>query len=189
MSYRPDLAALLVDSARGAALTDAVYRVARVDLLEVRTLVGAVFGDRVRVVGSGPAGPWPPAGCWRPTSARTIDSNGTTVPTAACPCCGAMMWGFAGSGWCCCRCHPDPLAPRSETAEVVDAILFELARRADFPPVPLARAVTVLPGESAWRRFAIAGSAADRATARATLRAMLGECEKGGLGTPERTLV
>ena len=24
---------------------------------------------------------------------------------------------------------------------------------------------------------------------RATLRAMLGECEKGGLGTPERTLV
>jgi hypothetical protein len=189
VSYRPDLAALLVDPGRVAALTDAVYRVALVDLLEVRTLVGAVFGDGVRVVGSGPAGPWPPAGCWFPTSARTIDSNGTTVPTAGCLCCGAMMWGFAGSGWCCRRYHSDPLAPRSETAEVVDAIVFELARRADFPPVPLARAVTVLPGESAWRRFAIAGGAADRATARATLRAMLGECESVEHGTPERTRI
>jgi hypothetical protein len=108
VSYRPDLAALPVDSARVAALPDAVYRVALVDLLEVRILVGAVFGDGGRVVGSGPAG------CWLPTSARTIDSNGTTVPTGACPCCGAMMWGLAGSGWCCRRCHPDPRLAQAE---------------------------------------------------------------------------
>jgi hypothetical protein len=92
VSYRPDLAALLVDPARVAALTDAVYRVALVDLLEVRALVGAVFGDGVRVVSSGPVGPWPPPGAWVPTSARTIDVYGAEMPTVPCPCCRALDW-------------------------------------------------------------------------------------------------
>jgi hypothetical protein len=83
------------------------------------------------------------------------------------------------SGWACARCHPDPIAPRVAATEPADTTLLDLARRADFPRVPLAPAVTVLPGENAWRRFATAGSAAHRATATAALRVMLGEREPG----------
>jgi hypothetical protein len=181
-------------------LTDADRASLRDHLAELKALVRAkasaalvddVFGPGARVVSCGRPAVWPPDGGWIPSSEHTIDPYAAAAPTVPCPGCGAMMWGLAGSGWCCRRCHPDPLALCSEsgTAELGDAILFELARRADFPPVPLARAVTVLPGESAWRRFAIAGSAADRATARATLRAMLNECQSGERGTPERTRV
>jgi hypothetical protein len=179
------------------ALTDADREALREHRMELVALLHAETDPAVtavidmfpgaRVISTERSDVWPPEGGWVPSSARAIDPYAAAAPTVSCPGCGAMMWGLAGSGWCCRRCHPDPSAPSSETAEVVDAILYELARRADFPPVPLARAVTVLPGERAWRRFAISGSAADRATARATLRAMLGECGSGEQGTPERT--
>jgi hypothetical protein len=176
VSCRPDPAALLVDSARGAALTDPVDGVALVDLLEVRALVGAVFGDGVRVVGSGPAGPWPPAGCWLPTSARTIDSNGTTVPTAACPCCGATARYRAGSAWCCRRCHPDPRASRIDHSDADSAAqthpLFAVAQANGFPSVSLAPVhpgATTISTAAAWFRFVKSATSEEVAAARAVL--------------------
>ena len=155
MSYRPDLSALLVDPARVAALTDAVDRVALVDLLEVRALVGAVFGDGVRVVGSGPAGPWPPAGSCLPAQSRRLNPYGTATPTTACPCCGATAWYRAGTGLTCGVCHPPPNTGHAViTDAALDATLFGLAERAGFPRLALGPALTVLAGEDAGRRFA-----------------------------------
>jgi hypothetical protein len=111
VSYRPDLAALLVDRARVATLTDAVYRIALVDLLKVRALVGAVFGDSVRVVSSGPAGPSAPAGCWGlPTLARTIESVRHRDAHEVVP----VLWGDGvvprRTGFTCAVCHPPVMA-------------------------------------------------------------------------------
>jgi hypothetical protein len=176
---RPDLAALLVDPARVAFLTDAVYRVALVDLLEVRAPVGAVFGDRVRVGSSGPVGPWPPpAGCRLLISARRIDSNGTTVLTAACPCCGATTRNRAGSAWCwCCRrCHPDPRASQTDHSDADSAAqthpLFAATRANGFPSVSLAPVhpgATIISTAAGWSRFVKSATSEEVAAARAAL--------------------
>jgi hypothetical protein len=132
VSYRPDLSALLVDPARVAALTDAVDRIALVDLLEVRALVGAVFGDGVQVVSSGPAGPSPPAGCWLPTSARTIDPYATESPTRSCACCGATAWYRAATGFTCAVSHPPATAATAaRRSRRTDRTGFSLPSRRD----------------------------------------------------------
>src|SRR5262245_59314304 len=62
---------------------------------------------------------WPSEGGWVPSSARAIDPYAAAAPTVPCPGCGAMMWGLAGSGWCCRRCHPDPrAAPMAHNGEL-----------------------------------------------------------------------
>src|SRR5262249_29484410 len=84
-----------------AAVTDADRTAIREYLVELKALVQAeadaalvtaLFGDGVRVVSSGPVGPWPPPGPWVPTSARTIDVYGAEMPTVPCPCCRALDW-------------------------------------------------------------------------------------------------
>jgi hypothetical protein len=98
---------------------------------------------------------WPPAGSWLPTSSRTLDVYGTAAPTTECPCCGAMAWCRAGTGFTCGVCHPPPnTSPTGMTDTARDATLLRLAERTGFPKLALSPAVTVLAGQTAWRRFA-----------------------------------
>jgi hypothetical protein len=101
-----------------AVLTDGDRAAIREQLAEVKALVQAeadgaliasVFGDGIRVVSSGPAGPWPPEGAWLPPPARTIDLYAAEAPTAPCPC-GALDWHkpAGNSGWLCGMCRPPP---------------------------------------------------------------------------------
>jgi hypothetical protein len=64
---------------------------------------------------------WPPEGGWIPSSARAIHIHAAEMPTAACHCCGATAWFWAGSAWACSRCHPAPARadgqPEREGAE------------------------------------------------------------------------
>jgi hypothetical protein len=89
-------------------------------------------------------------------SAQTIQPFGPAAPTAACRWCGALAWHRAGNGWTCGACHPPPGERHVAVTDAeLDGTLFGLAERARFPRLALSPAVAVLPGQDAWRRFAV----------------------------------
>jgi hypothetical protein len=119
---------------------------------------------------------WPPEGGWVPSSARAIDPYAATAPTVPCPGCGAMMWGLAGSGWCCRRCHPDPRAVQVDHATHGAALqehpLFSAAEARGFPPAsltPLHPGATVVPTRDGWLRFVATAAPEEITAARAAL--------------------
>lgn len=105
----------LTDADRAALHEQVVELKALVQAEVAAALVADIFGPGTRVVASGQPAAWPPQGGWAP-SRGTIDLYGTEAPTVACRCCAAVMWGRAGDGWCCRRCHPDPRLAQAERA-------------------------------------------------------------------------
>jgi hypothetical protein len=127
-----------------------------------------------------PVGLVPPAlSGTRPAAAPPIDPFAAGMPTAQCPCCGALGWHRAGDGWTCGRCHPPPAESHAVGDTELDAALFGLAEHARFPRLALSPAVTVLAGQGPWTRFAVLTTSPSlRAAARAALVGRAA-CEEG----------